>query len=225
MKTFEAELGRIPDVLAVRSVQGEEERHKVHVLASPGRSPDEIAGDVESLAVLRGIELEPEGVHVVQLQAFAAEPQPAGPAPHVAAPVQPAPTRPNRIEIDGVLVLSGDDSSRAVITVRRGEAVATGTSVFVPVGAAVRRGVAEAALCAVLNLLGARNEVAVDNALVLPLPPHQVAVVTLAAMQSSGDDTLVGAVLVRAAGVNDALARAVLDATNRWVDRHGTSRE
>ena len=226
MKTFEAELGRIPDVLAVRSVADDDERREVHVLAAPGRSAFDIAGDVESLAVLRGVELATDGIHVVQLepipdQGLADEPD-TGPSAGGDGPQEePAPSTERRVVVDGVLVLSGEGTSRAVVTLRIGEQIATGTAVFVPAGSAARRGVAEATLAAVLELVGARAEMAVDSALVIPVPPQEVALVTIAAVHGSLDETLVGAVQVRSAGANEALARAVLDATNRWFGRHG----
>lgn len=228
MKTFESELGRIPDVLAVRSVQDDDARREVHVLAAPGRRPTDIAGDVESLAVLRGVELATDGIHVVQLQPVVDqrpdEPEitPAEGGNGTQEPA-PAPSDTGRVAIDGVLVINGEGTSRAVVTVRMGAQVATGTSVFVPAGSAMRRGVAEAALTGVLELLGARHDLAVDNALLLQVPPHEIALVTLATVSGAGDDALVGAAPVRSAGANEALARAVLDASNRWFGRHGSS--
>lgn len=226
MKTFESELGRIPDVLAVRSVADDDERREVHVLAAPGRSPFDIAGDVESLAVLRGVELATDAIHVVQLRPISDRPADeapdAGRSPDGEVPAaEPRPAPGGRVAIDGVLVLNGEGSSRAVVTVRRGDEVATGTSVFVPVESSVRRGVAEAALHAVRELVGGRDDMAVDSALLLQVPPHEVALVTIAVVRGSGAETLVGAVKVRNAGANEALARAVLDATNRWFERHG----
>lgn len=229
MKTFESELGRIPDVLAVRSVQDDDARREVHVLAAPGRRPTDIAGDVESLAVLRGVELATDGIHVVQLQPVDQRPDESeitsaegGNGTQEPAPA-PAPADTGRVAIDGVLVINGEGTSRAVVTVRMGAQVATGTSVFVPAGSAMRRGVAEAALTGVLELLGARHDLAVDNALLLQVPPHEIALVTLATVSGAGDDALVGAASVRSAGANEALARAVLDASNRWFGRHGSS--
>lgn len=218
VKTFEAELGRIPDVLAVRSIADDEERREVHVLAAPGRSAFDIAGDVESLAVLRGVELATDGIHVVQL-----EPIPDhGSSDADDSPLEePGASTERRVAVDGVLVFGGEGTSRAVVTLRIGEQVATGTAVFVPAGSAARRGVAEATLAAVLELVGARAEMAVDSALVLQVPPQEVALVTIAAVHGSVDETLVGAVQVRSTGANEALARAVLDATNRWFGRHG----
>ena len=58
---------------------------------------------------------------------------------------------------------------------------------------------------------------AVDAAVVVPLPPSDVALVTIVVVTGIAEQTRVGAVLVGSAGANDAIARAVLDATNRRV--------
>lgn len=217
MTEFETEVARIVDVLAVRTVP-DGDRAEVHVLASPGRVVGDIAADVHSLAVLRGVALQPDDIHIVQLH-----PTDEAPAEEAAAPPAPAATHlraaSDRVEVDSVMVVTAEGASRAVATTRLGTRVATGTSVFVPATAALRRGVAEATLAALVELVGAGSlgEIAVDNAVLFPLPPHEVAVVTLAVVTGITEQTLVGAVLVGSAGANDAIARAVLDATNRKV--------
>lgn len=214
MTEFETDVARIVDVLAVRSVP-DGDHPEVHVLASPGRVVSEIAADVHSLAVLRGVALQPDDIHIVQLQPTEEAPAEEAPAPPLAA----AHASGGRVEVDSVMVVTTEGASRAVATARLGTRVATGTSVFVPATAALRRGVAEATLAALVELAGpgSLGEIAVDNAVLFPLPPHEVAVVTLAVVTGITEQTLVGAVLVGSAGANDAIARAVLDATNRKV--------
>ena len=219
MTEFEAEVARVVDVLAVRSVPDGECPTEVHVLASPGRDVRDIAADVHSLAVLRGVMLEPIDIHVVQLSPTDVEAN-GQEDPEVdidlRTPLAPPPPTP-RVEIDSVSIVSSEGASRAVANVRLGSRAATGTATFVPASAALRRGVAEATLTALLDLVDASSlgELAIDNAVVLSIPPHDVAVVTLAVVSGITEQTLVGAVLVGSAGANDALARAVLDATNR----------
>jgi hypothetical protein len=227
---FETEVTRIADVLAVRAATSGEELREIHVLAAPGRLPQEIASDVRSLAALSGIDLRDDAVHVVQLQASPVEESSTGvePAPGAGIVQTPEPVveppprerRPSRIEVDGVVVVTGEGMARAITTVRRDGEAATGTAVFVPAAAAARRGVAEATMGALLEILDAKDDMAVDSALVVSLPPHELAVVTIAVVGAHGEATLVGAVLVRSGGVNDAIARAVLDATNRWFEGH-----
>jgi hypothetical protein len=214
---FELDVSRLPNVLAVRTVEaGDAAGGEVHVLASPGRSVQEIAADVHSLAILTGVALTAGDVHVVQLQRAddnAAAANGAAPAPEAAR----APESHRRVELDGAMVVTADGNSRAVVTARLGDRVATGSSVVVPASSAIRRGVAEATLTALLELLDRQEIVAVDAAVVVSLPPNEVAVVTLVTVTGIAEQTLVGSVLVGSAGVNDAIARAVLDATNRRV--------
>jgi hypothetical protein len=217
---FEAEVARVVDVLAVRSVPDGECPTEVHVLASPGRDVRDIAADVHSLAVLRGVMLEPIDIHVVQLSPTEVPDvdgqDDEGVDIDLRTPLAPPPPTP-RVEIDSVSIVSSEGASRAVANVRLGSRTATGTATFVPAAAALRRGVAEAALAALLDLVDASSlgELAIDNAVVLSIPPHDIAIVTLAVVSGITEQTLVGAVLVGSAGANDALARAVLDATNR----------
>ncbi|MEN3272088.1 MAG: hypothetical protein V7636_849 [Actinomycetota bacterium] len=221
MTPFELDVSRLPNVLAVRTVAaGEAGAGEVHVLASPGRAVEAIAADVHSLAILSGLPLTAGDVHVVQLQRGEedAEAETNGTAPEVDlrdAPPEPTPER--RVELDGVMVVTAEGTSRIVATARLGEQVATGTAEVVPASSAIRRGVAEATLAALSELSGGDEIMAVDAAVVVPLPPSDVALVTIAVVTGIAEQTRVGAVLVGSAGANDAIARAVLDATNRRV--------
>jgi hypothetical protein len=220
---FELDVSRLPNVLAVRTVAaGESGAGEVHVLASPGRTVEAIAADVHSLAILSGLPLAAGDVHVVQLQRGEAETEteadPDGGAPEVdlrdsAAP----PTNERRVELDGVMVVTAEGTSRIVATARLGEQTATGTAEVVPASSAIRRGVAEATLAALLQLRGGDEIMAVDAAVVVPLPPNDIALVTIAVVTGIAEQTRVGAVLIGSAGANDAIARAVLAATNRRV--------
>lgn len=214
MTPFELDVSRLPNVLAVRTVEADDAAGgEVHVLASPGRSVEEIAADVHSLAILTGMALTAGDVHVVQLQRGEENGVVTTPAPE---PVR-SPAADRRVELDGAMVVTADGNSRAVVTARLGDRVATGSSVVVPASSAIRRGVAEATLTALLELVDRQEIIAVDAAVIVSLPPNEVAVVTLVAVTGISEQTLVGSVLVGSAGVNDAIARAVLDATNRHV--------
>jgi hypothetical protein len=115
------------------------------------------------------------------------------------------------------MVVTAEGTSRIVATARLGDQTATGTAEVVPASSAIRRGVAEATLAALLELHGGDEIMAVDAAVVVPLPPNDVALVTIVVVTGIAEQTRVGAVLVGSAGANDAVARAVLDATNRRV--------
>ena len=218
MTPFELDVSRLPNVLAVRTVAaGDAGAGEVHVLAAPGRAVEAIAADVHSLAILSGLPLAAGDVHVVQLQGGDDDAETNGtkPALDLSDPSPPASGR--RVELDGVMVVTAEGTSRVVATARLGDRVATGTSEVVPASSAIRRGVAEATLAALLELQGGDEIMAVDAAVVVPLPPNDVALVTIAVVTGIAEQTRVGAVLIGSAGANDAIARAVLDATNRRV--------
>jgi hypothetical protein len=215
---FELDVSRLPNVLAVRTVAaGEAGAGEVHVLASPGRAVEAIAADVHSLAILSGLPLAAGDVHVVQLQRGEEDAESNGTAPDLDLSDAKPPTTERRVELDGVMVVTADGTSRVVATARLGDRVATGTAEVVPASSAIRRGVAEATLAALSELNGGDEIMAIDAAVVVPLPPNDVAVVTIAVVTGIAEQTRVGAVLVGSAGANDAIARAVLDATNRRV--------
>jgi hypothetical protein len=215
---FELDVSRLPNVLAVRTVAaGEVGAGEVHVLAAPGRAVEAIAADVHSLAILSGLPLAAGDVHVVQLQRGDDDAGTDGSAPDVDLSEPPQPPTDRRIELDGVMVVTAVGFSRVVARARLGDRTATGSAEVVPASSAIRRGVAEATLAALLDLWGGDEIMAVDAAVVVPLPPNDVAIVTIAVVTGIAEQTRVGAVLVGSAGANDAIARAVLDATNRRV--------
>ena len=219
MTPFELDVSRLPNVLAVRTVAaGETGAGEVHVLAAPGRAVEAIAADVHSLAILSGLPLAAGDVHVVQLQKSEEDSDTNGTVPDVDLSEPPPKTSSEgRVELDGVMVVTAEGTSRIVATARLGEQVATGTAEVVPASSAIRRGVAEATLAALAELHSGDEIMAVDSAVIVPLPPNDIALVTVAVVTGIAEQTRVGAVLVGSAGANDAIARAVLDATNRRV--------
>lgn len=220
MTDFELQVARLPDVLAVRVV-GDETGCEVHVLARPGRPPGEIARDTRSLALLGDIKLTIDDVHVVQLGSGSEGDVPASQPPDVdlVRATRELAIDEGRIVVERIEVTDDHRTGRAIVTLRRGEQTASGASVFVPTSATRRRGVAEAAIASLEDLAGLQGEMAVDSVVVMPLPPHEVAVVSLAVLTAGGDETLMGAARIRDPGTHDAIVRAVLDATNRWVRR------
>lgn len=216
---FELDVSRLPNVLAVRTVAaGEAGAGEVHVLAAPGRAVEAIAADVHSLAILSGLPLAAGDVHVVQLQKSEEDSDTNGTVPDVdLSDPRPQRSPEGRVELDGVMVVTAEGTSRVVATARFGDRVATGTAEVVPASTAIRRGVAEATLAALAELQSGDEIMAVDAAVIVPLPPSDIALVTIAVVTGIAEQTRVGAVLVGSAGANDAIARAVLDATNRRV--------
>lgn len=227
---FEELASRVPGVLALRTVKGDDDVVvEAHVLVGPGWAAGEVARSIRSVALLSDIELPAERVHIVRLdddEGVEVEPvAPSGPTEPVvsidlveatAAPADlPRSARPH---LEEVSVRMADGIGVAVVELTLGSLRGRGSVDFVPTTPTERRAVAEATLRALTSLLPWEGVVAVDTAVVVPMPSIEVALVTVAAV--TGDErTLVGSAAVTGTGVHEALARATLDATNRAAAR------
>lgn len=104
---------------------------------------------------------------------------------------------------------------RVQVEIERGHDRAIGLADGPLLASAARRLVAEAALGA-LGLLGiGANRAAVDAVVIESMGGQTVALVTVMMDGGTYEEAHVGAAVVRATGEHDAIARAVLDATNR----------
>ena len=241
--SFEDLAGRVPGVLALRTVKEGESIAEVHVLVAPGAEGDEIARSIRSVALLSDVDLPRERLHIVQLDAdddVGSTPAPTvadetdrtgsgdgggGPAvdidlvePVAAAPLAQAPLRPRLLSVDVRVV---DGVGRASVEVGLGIRSERCAVEFVPTTPTERRAVAEATVRALTAVTGWRGPLAVDTAVLVPMPNLDVALVTI--VWVAGEErTLVGAAVVHGGGEHDALARATLDATNRAVARQAT---
>jgi hypothetical protein len=240
--SFEDLAGRVPGVLALRTVKDDEVITEVHVLVAPGAPSGDIARSIRSVALLSDIDLPLERLHIVQLEpdhdlAATSTAEPAvtddADAPDdpvgseavasvdidlVAPTPAAAPLRPRLVSVEVRVV---DGVGRAVVEVGHGIRADRGVAEFVPTTPTERRAVAEATLRALTAAIGWRRPLAVDTAVVVSMPNLDIALVTLAIVAGE-ERTLVGAAPVHDGGVHDALARATLDATNRAVARHGS---
>ncbi len=234
LQGLESELARLPDVSIARVVaKGSGEIAEIHVVALPGKPPKQVARDVESVALASfGLRLDRRTISVVQLEdrhlrrptppdssvepelgaSRGPDPQPRPDSPPGSARLSNRPGRPALLSVDEhsdtnhtrIAVVLGDEATQV-----RGEAEGSIASV------AHGRIVAEAVLDALRQLSSGAAAVAVDNAHVLPVGRTHVAVVTLAEVDAPTERQLVGTAIVRNNRDADALARAVLDATNR----------
>jgi len=222
--TFEELAGRVPGVLAVRTVRDDDGPvREVHVLAGPGHDAGEIARSVRSIGLLSDVALPAERVHVVQLEAEEALDAPPAPAVDIDLVDEPPPTallvRP-RLGAVEVRVVDGAGSATVELTL--GEAERRASVSFLPTTPTERRAVAEATIAALTSLVRWDGALAVDTVAVVPMPGIDVVVVTLAAVAGE-ERTLVGAAGVQDGGVHAAIARAALDATNRATARQPSS--
>jgi hypothetical protein len=205
LRELERELCRLPDISAARIVVDETGLPaEVHVLALPGKHPKQVVRDIQSVALASfGIELDRRIVSVVQ---FGAEGQQAtvGGVPPALRPV-----------IGGIVAEVTGLRSLVRVTLQRGDQETVGFAEGSVAAATRHRLVAAATLDALRQLDPAAECLDVESAQVLRVGVNEIAVVTVVFVVPPAEQLISGSALVRAHQEADAIARAVLDATNR----------
>jgi hypothetical protein len=203
----EAELCRLPDVTAVRIVGDQVGRPiEVHVLAHAGKPAKQLVRDVQSVALASfGIDLDRRIVSVVQLVAA------NGTTTASATTTSESTTRP-RI----VTVQAQSTGLRTAVQVTLGtpDDERTGFAEGSIAATARPRLLAEATLDALRQLEPVAECLDVDTALVTRAGAHDVVVVLLVSVDPPHERHLSGSAIVYQ-HADDAVVRAVLDATNR----------
>ncbi|MBM3693245.1 MAG: hypothetical protein FJW77_08150 [Actinobacteria bacterium] len=207
---IETELCRIPTVTAVRVVTDEIGRPlELHVLAQPGRSAKQIVRDVQSVALTAfGLEVDRRIVSVVQLSSNG-----SGAHDHTATGT---PTIRPRI-VTTQVTTSGHRTS-VQVTLADGDDDANGFAEGSGTSTARLRLFAAATLDALRQLEPAAECLDLDSVSTVRIGAHELAVVVVAQSDPPLEHLLSGTALVRS-GTDDAVVRAVLDATNRRLPR------
>ncbi|MBV8302876.1 MAG: hypothetical protein JOZ04_01600 [Acidimicrobiia bacterium] len=204
LASIEKELCRLPSVNAARIVVDEIGRPKeLHILASAEKSPKQIARDVQSVAMASfGMEIDHRIISVVQLDRAHLEP--------IVAPVGN-----ERVSIGAISSEQRGMRNHARVTLRRGgdEAVALAEGSIAE--SSRNRAVAQATLEALRTLVPAAESADVETASCVNLGTREVAVTTLVFVVPPHEEVVSGSAIVRGGNEPEALARAVLDATNR----------
>lgn len=189
----------VTGVRVVKNSQGEID--EIHVVASPGRSAKQMVRDIESMLYVRsGIRLDHRKISLVQIEETA---------------LQPALVRVQLVR--AVFVESASPQARVTLLFAgkqiEGEASsegALGASPLWLVGAATAR--------ALDQLVGARGQLQLENIAFQELGAIQLCLAHLTLNTNDGLDVLLGVSVVRGDQA-DAVARSVLDAANRRLQR------
>jgi hypothetical protein len=202
----ERELCRLPDVGVARLVADDAGRIiEAHIIAAPTKHPKQIVRDVQSVMLAEfGLELDRKVVSVVQLGEHE--------LPTAPGDDRSVPARPSIVSIQGetnglrslVRVTLGNDDGEAVGSAQG--SIAT---------TARHRLVANATIDALRRLDPAAECLDVEDAQVVRVGASDVAVVTIVFVAPPTEQVVSGSAIVRASHEPDAVARAVLDATNR----------
>lgn len=213
LDAVERELRRIPEVRAARIVADLQGLPvEVHVLATPGKHAKQLVRDIQSVAIAsQGLEIDHRIVSVVQLEDVVPV-MPAGDADAA----DPGATRPT---LDGVVVERRELRCAATVRLRSGEELVSGHAEGSVAAAAARRVVADATLAALAELGPAASCASVEAASIVRVGERDVAVAVLTVVVPPYEEIVTGSAPVRTAGADEAVARAVLDACNRRLQR------
>jgi len=230
---LEHELCRIPGVTAARVVMDEEDVPvEVHVLATTEKHAKQLVRDVQSVAITTfGLDIDRRVVSVVQLDELPG----AGPAP--GAPVagmednynymnatavgagRAEDHEPIRLAVEGVSLSVEGSRTSISVTLRQGNRRIVGSREGSSSPSTALRLTALATLSALQELLPAAQRADVDAVGILRLGERSVATATVVVSVPPYEEVLAGAAVVRPTGEHDAMARAILDATNRRLPR------
>ena len=198
---IEREICRLPDVSIARLVAEDDGRiTEVHVVAHPGKHPKQIVRDVQSIALASfGLEFDRRIISVVQLGRNLLDQEPAGIRPSIVAITA---------EANGL-------RSLVRVTLVREDEEAVGFAEGSVATTARHRLVATATVDALRQLEAGAECIDVDHAQIVRVGAHDIAVVTVVFVAPPSEQIVSGSAIVRPQQEADAVARAVLDATNR----------
>ncbi len=209
---LEQEICRIAEVTAARVVtEGDGRITEVHILSSPHKHAKQIVRDVQSVAMATfGLDLDRRIVSVVQLDAVASS-SVSGPDDDIDLDDLDR----LRINVDGVTADRAGLQCTVRVVLSRGEQRATGTAEGLVATSSVLRLVAQATIAALRHLEPAAMRADVETATIIRLGERAVAITSVIVVVPPYEEVISGSAMVRPAGEFDAVARSVLDATNR----------
>lgn len=208
----ERELCRLPEVTGARIVAEGGRPTEVHVLARPGKIPKQIVRDVQSVALAGfGLDLDRRIISIVQLDG-------ADPAHDThAAPEPPGVSfRPRIVAINAE---ASNLRTLVRVTLAHDDQEAVGFAEGTIASTARHRLVAAATVDALRQLAPGAECLDVDAAQIVRVGVHDVAVVSIVAVSPPDEYVMSGSAVVRLGQDQDAVARAVLDATNRRLPK------
>ena len=214
----EREICRLPDVAIARIVDDAGGRiTEVHVVARGPKHPKQVARDVQSVALASfGLELDRRIISVVQL----GDDDTLG-APSDTAGADGVGRGSPRPVIEHVGVETAGRRAEVRIGLRLGPVDAVGTAVDSVASTLRHRLVAAAVIDALRQVQPIGDALVVDAAGIVRVGTHDVAVVTLVHVAPPAEHVLSGSAVVTGGNGDEAIARAVLDATNRRLGARG----
>ena len=205
-KELERSLCSLPDVEAVRVVVDDKGRPaEIHVVVTALKEPKRVSRDIHTFALASlGIDLDRRIISVVQNSAERLEQQ----QPSAAAAIAERPT------IGAIETRTAGARTTVQVVLTRGGAEAAGTAEGTASSETRARLLATASVDALRKLESAGEAFDVATTQIVRAGSEEVAVVTLVCLDPPTEQLLAGAAIVTA-DYDQAIVRAVLDATNR----------
>jgi hypothetical protein len=195
---FEREIERLPEVRAARVVASPAGRIlEIHLVSDGSKAPKQLTRDVETVAATQGLDIDRRTISIAQM---------------------PEGSEPASSQAFGLSSISvGVEGAQATCRVRvaRAESDGIGEGSAPATSSGRPRLIAASTLDAVSSLLGSRLPADCDNALIVDIGAHRVAVVVLVFVGDGGAQDVVAGVHPVRGDPDEAIARAVLDAVNR----------
>lgn len=212
LEVLERELQRVPEITAARIVADSTGViTEVHILSLPTKHAKQVVRDVQSVAMARfGLDLDRRIVSVVQLDGVATS------SVVTADDLDDDDSQPlGRITVEGVTAVRSGMQCTAQVVLTRGNEKATGVTEGLGATGTTLRLVAQATVSALRQLEPAATKADVETATIVHLGDRRVAITNVVVAVPPYEEIIAGSAIVHAAGDLDAVARAVLDATNR----------
>jgi hypothetical protein len=199
---LEKELRRLPDIQAARIVAGYDgEPSEVHIVASPNKSPKQLVRDIQSVAIASfGFDIDRRRISIVQID-----------APETEFLFD----REFRPRIMSITSESNGLRSTVKVALEHNDTQALGFAEGSVASAARHRLIAQATLDALRQLEPLAESLDIDAAHVVRIGGADVAVTTVIFVIPPDEQVVSGSAIVRQNNEADAIARAVLDSTNR----------
>lgn len=199
---LEKELRRLPDIQAARIVAGYDgEPSEVHIVAAPNKAPKQLVRDIQSVAIASfGYDIDRRRISIVQID-----------APETEYLFD----REFRPKILSITSESTGLRSTVKVSLEHDDTQALGFAEGSVASAARHRLIAQATLDALRQLEPLAESLDVDAAHVVRIGGADVAVTTVIFVIPPDEQIVSGSAIVRQGNEADAIARAVLDSTNR----------
>lgn len=199
---LEKELRRLPDIQAARVVAGYDgEPSEVHIVAAPNKAPKQLVRDIQSVAIASfGYDIDRRRISIVQID-----------APETEFLFD----REFRPRIMSITSETTGLRSTVKVALEHSDTQALGFAEGSIASAARHRLIAQATLDALRQLEPLAESLDVDSAEVVRIGGSDVAVTTIIFVVPPEEQIVSGSAIVRQGNEADAIARAVLDSTNR----------